>query len=232
MREAIILAGGFGTRLRSLVPDLPKPMAPVAGKPFLEIILARLARKGLRRVILSVGYQAEIIKSHFGSRFAEMDIDYAHEDTPLGTGGALCFAMSRCRAGVVLVLNGDTFLNIDPERAMREWELHHEPLIFGVRSADTSRYGRLEVGKGGHITGFLEKGQRGPGIINAGNYLFPVTLFAGRNLPESFSLEHDFLMREISHRPFRLFPAENPFIDIGVPEDYLMAQTCLKQYAQ
>ena len=102
MREAVILAGGFGTRLRSAVPDLPKAMAPVAGKPFLEILLAHLEKKGIRRVILSVGYLAEIIESQFGDSFASLHISYAYEDEPLGTGGALRFAMRQSREDVVL----------------------------------------------------------------------------------------------------------------------------------
>ena len=230
MREAVILAGGFGTRLKPLVPDVPKAMAPVAGKPFLEILLTHLEKKGIRHVILSVGYLAEIIEAHFGNSFASIHISYAHENEPLGTGGALRFAMRQCREDVTLALNGDTFLDVDLERAMREWRHHRAPIIFGVHSRDTARYGSL-LTDGRRVTGFLEKGRKGPGIINAGSYLFPITLFDGRELPASFSLEQDFLAREISRRPFRLFPADEPFIDIGVPEDYLLAQTYLKQYA-
>ena len=230
MREAVILAGGFGTRLRSAVPDLPKAMAPVAGKPFLEILLAHLEKKGIRHVILSVGYLAEIIESHFGDSFASLHIRYAYEDEPLGTGGALRFAMRQCREDVVLALNGDTFLDVDLEQAGQDWRHHRAPILFGVQSDDTARYGSL-LTDGRRVTGFLEKGRKGPGIINAGSYLFPVTLFDGQNLPASFSLEQDFLAREISRRAFRLFPIDEPFIDIGVPEDYLLAQTYLKRYA-
>ena len=92
--EAIVLAGGLGTRLRSVVPNLPKPMAPVAGRPFLEIVLNRLAQKGFRRVVLSVGYMAEKIVEHFGDRLSGMELVYAFESTPLGTGGAVRFAFS------------------------------------------------------------------------------------------------------------------------------------------
>ena len=130
MREAVILAGGFGTRLRSAVPDLPKAMAPVAGKPFLEILLAHLEKKGIRHVILSVGYLAEIIESHFGDSFASLHISYAYEDEPLGTGGALRFAMRQCREDVVLALNGDTFLDVDLEQAGQDWRHHRAPRTF------------------------------------------------------------------------------------------------------
>lgn len=229
MREAVILAGGFGKRLRSVVPNLPKAMAPVAGKPFLEIMLSLLEKKGIRHVILSVGYLAEIIIKHFGNSFASMRISYAHEYEPLGTGGALRFAMRLCREDVVLTLNGDTFLDVDLEQGMQEWKLHRTPLIFGVQCSDTARYGSLLV-DGRRVTGFLEKGRNGPGIINAGSYLFPPTLFDGQNLPASFSLEQDFLMREISRKAFRLCPVDEPFIDIGVPDDYLFAQNYLKKY--
>ena len=229
MSEAVILAGGLGTRLRSMVPNLPKPMAPVCGRPFLEVLLTRLARQGIEHVILSVGYLADVIISHFGHRFESVDIDYAKEDTPLGTGGGLRLALRQCHEDAVLVLNGDTFLDVDVKHAIHAWNLHHEPIVFGVQCDNTSRYGRLEV-SGDLITGFLEKGAGGPGVINAGSYFFPTSLFDGYNLPPVFSLEQDFLMQEVSRRAFRLFPASPPFIDIGVPEDYLLAQTYLQQY--
>ena len=138
--------------------------------------------------------------------------------------------MRQCREDVVLALNGDTFLDVDLEQAGQDWRRHRAPILFGVQSDDTARYGSL-LTDGRRVTGFLEKGRKGPGIINAGSYLFPVTLFDGQNLPTSFSLEQDFLAREISRRAFRLFPIDEPFIDIGVPEDYLLAQTYLKRYA-
>lgn len=231
MFEAIILAGGHGTRLRSLVSGMPKPMAPVAGKPFLEIVLNHLLGKGIRRTILSVGYLYEVIESYFGDNFHAMKIDYARETVPLGTGGALRFAMQQCRDSVTLVLNGDTFLDFNINSALNEWREHRAPMIIGVQTQDTTRYGRLLV-EGQRITGFLEKGESGPGIINAGSYIFPTDIFSGHDLPEAFSLEQDFLTHEVAKKTFRLVSTNGPFIDIGVPEDYLLAQKYLLHYAQ
>ena len=130
----------------------------------------------------------------------------------------------------MLALNGDTFLDVDLEQAGQDWR--HPPRPHSFRRT-IRRYRTLRQPVDGwpprhRLSG---KGTEGPGIINAGSYLFPVTLFDGQNLPASFSLEQDFLAREISRRAFRLFPIDEPFIDIGVPEDYLLAQTYLKRYA-
>ena len=110
--EAILLAGGFGRRLQAVVPDLPKPMAPVSGRPFLEILLSILADKGVNRVILSLGYRAEQISSYFGARYAGMELDYVVEEAPLGTGGGIRLALSRCSSNPVFIFNGDTFLDL------------------------------------------------------------------------------------------------------------------------
>lgn len=228
--EAIILAGGRGTRLQSLVSNVPKPMASVAGKPFLQILLANLSRKGIRRAILSVGYLSESIEKYFGAGFQGLEIEYVREDSPLGTGGALRLAMGHCREEAVLALNGDTFLDFDMDAVAAGWQKHRSPVIIGVQVQDTARYGRI-VSEDGLITGFVEKGESGSGIINAGTYVFPADLFTGRPLPAIFSLEQDFLVPEIVRRPFRLFASPGPFIDIGIPEDYLLAQTLLRRYA-
>jgi D-glycero-alpha-D-manno-heptose 1-phosphate guanylyltransferase len=120
--EAVILAGGFGTRLQHIVSDVPKPMAPMdeAGTPFLQYVLADLARQGIRRVILSTGYKSEVIEQYFGGSFQEMELVYSREDTPLGTGGAVKQALTLCTAPDVFVLNGDTFFDVDLT-AMRDF---------------------------------------------------------------------------------------------------------------
>lgn len=147
--EAVILAGGFGTRLREVVPDLPKPMVPIANKPFLEILLGDLARKGFKRVVLSLGYKAEVIITHFGKRFAGMDIAYAVEDTPLGTGGAVRMGMSQCLSDHVFIFNGDTFLDLEADAVELLWQKHRHCIIVARKVSDTSRYGRLWLRVGG-----------------------------------------------------------------------------------
>lgn len=222
--EAVVLAGGFGTRLRAVVADVPKPMAPIAGRPFLERLLGSLARRGVTRAVLSLGYMAEMIQAHFGSRFQGVDIVCEIETTPLGTGGALKKALARVQGDAALVVNGDTFLEVDVAALAARWQRDHRPLIIGRAVDDTERYGRLQL-EGSRLTGFAEKGLRGPGVINTGHYLLPPTLFDGFALPETFSFETDFLVPHIGRIGMEVFLTEGHFIDIGVPEDFLRAQT-------
>jgi len=228
MIEAIVLAGGLGTRLREVVPDLPKPMALVAGKPFLEIVLADLARKGVGRVILSIGFMAEKIMSHFGSRYAGMDICYVVENTPLGTGGGVRLAMSECRQDHVFIFNGDTFLDLEIEALERHWQAHRYPIIVGREVPDTSRYGRL-LTDNGRVIGFAEKGIFGPGLINAGCYVFGKGQLDAFPLNTEFSLENDYLAKMVLDVRLEVFITLGHFIDIGVPEDYARAQTELAE---
>jgi len=226
--EAIVLAGGFGTRLREVVPDLPKPMAPVAGRPFLEILLAVLARKGFCRVVLSLGYMADKVTSHFGVQFAGMELVYEVEDTPLGTGGALRQALEHCNADHVFVFNGDTYLDLEVDKIEAHWNVHKSPIIVAREVPDTARYGRLHT-SGGRVIGFLEKGMSGPGLINAGCYVLPVTILNEFTLGQSFSLENDYLANAVGGERIDLFVTSGHFIDIGVPEDYARAQVELAE---
>ena len=222
--EAIILAGGFGTRLREVVPDFPKPMAPVAGRPFLEILLTSMSRQGFRHVVLSLGYMADKVISHFGGHFADIELDYEIELTPLGTGGALRQAMVRCNADHVFVFNGDTYLNLEAQDVEDHWQKHRAPIIVACEVPDTARYGRLDTDRG-RVFGFAEKGVTGPGLINAGCYVLPTDILNDFPLGESFSLEADFLVNIVGKQRFDLFVSNDHFIDIGMPEDYVRAQT-------
>jgi D-glycero-alpha-D-manno-heptose 1-phosphate guanylyltransferase len=228
--DALILAGGFGTRLAAVVPDLPKPMAPVCGKPFLELLLGALRGKGLRRAVLSLGYRAEMIVSHFGPRFGELDLVYEIEDQPLGTGGAIRRGLARCASDAALVVNGDTMLDIELDAVQASWARQQRPLIVGVAVPDTTRYGRLSV-DAGRLTGFTEKGMAGPGLINTGHYVLPRHLLDDPGLPASFSFESDFLVPRLEALNMALFESHGSFIDIGVPEDYSRAQTELARWA-
>lgn len=221
--EAIVLAGGFGTRLRSEVPDLPKAMAPVAGRPFLEILLDGLARQGFSRIVLSLGYMAPAIMSHFGASYRGMALRFVVEEQPLGTGGAIRLAMTEVADDHVFVFNGDTFLDLDCAALEAFWQQHRKPVIVGRPVADVSRYGRLVVSDD-RVVGFAEKGSPGAGLINAGCYVFPTSQFDDRALHAAFSLEQDFLARAVPATDIRVFPCEGQFIDIGVPEDYRRAQ--------
>lgn len=224
MREAIVLAGGFGTRLRHVLPDIPKPMAPICGRPFLEILLGSLARKGFERAVLSLGHMADNISAHFGESFAGMQLVYVVEAQPLGTGGAIRKAMAQCHADHVYVFNGDTFLDVEADDMEQHWQRNHHPIIVGREVGDTVRYGRL-LAANGRVIGFTEKGAAGPGLINAGCYVFNKGQLDAFPLDEPFSLETAYLARAVTLEQFDVFVTQGQFIDIGVPEDYERAQT-------
>lgn len=221
--EAIILAGGFGIRLRQVVPDLPKPMAPVAGRPFLEILLTAIARKGFSRVVLSLGYMAEKVVEYFGDRFADMELVYEIEEMPLGTGGAIRQALGRCIADHVFVFNGDTYLDVEAAEVDACWLAQRAPIIVAREVSDTARYGRLDIANN-RVLGFSEKGLAGPGLINAGCYVLPKGVLDGFPCGAAFSLEADFLAKAVTQQRFDVFVSKGLFIDIGIPKDYERAQ--------
>ncbi len=225
--EAVILAGGLGTRLRGTVPDLPKPLAPIGDRPFLEWLLDYLDGQGFSQVILSVGYQREAIKTALGDRHRRIALRYAEETHPLGTGGAMRLALAQAQENPVFVLNGDTFFALDFEAMLAHHRAHGARLSLALKSVpDTRRFGRVET-RGPHVSDFREKGENGPGFINGGIYLLDPALLDGRALPESFSFEQDFLEPELSSLQPLAFLSDGYFIDIGVPEDYHTAQTVL-----
>jgi len=224
--EAVILAGGLGTRLRAVVQDVPKPMAPIAGRPFLEILLANLSRQGFRRVILSVGYMADSIVDYFGTHFGNLELQYAIEEEPLGTGGALSEALRHCTSDHAFVFNGDTFLDLEVGAMEGIWQQDRLPVIALREVPDTSRYGRVEL-DGRRVVNFGEKTNAGPGRINAGCYVLPVDILADFKSPAPFSFEADFLRYAIRDTEFVGFVSNGLFIDIGIPEDFVRAQTML-----
>jgi D-glycero-alpha-D-manno-heptose 1-phosphate guanylyltransferase len=226
--EAIVLAGGFGTRLRSVVSNVPKPMAPIAGHPFLELLLASLKARGMTRVIMSVGYMHSAITSYFEKHPMGLDLVYEIESQPLGTGGAIKAALNRVKGDNAFVLNGDTFLELDLSQLAAMWSADPAPIVVVRSVPDTARYGRVEIDNG-KIVRFSDESKTGEGLINAGCYLIPTSLLEDAEVPDSFSFERDFL----AHCPplyLRAVVATGHFIDIGVPEDYARAQTELAAY--
>ena len=224
--EAIILAGGLGTRLRSVIPDLPKAMVPVAGRPFLVYLLRHLQENGIRRVVLAVGYRHQAIQEFFGSAFEDLQLEYSVEPEPLGTGGGLQRALPYVEGPFAFAVNGDTFLRLD-YRAMASVLERGEDvdLVVALRPvADTSRYGRAVVASG-RIQGFTASGTPGPGLINAGCYLLSRSIFDRYPMPAKFSWERDFLEERTAEIRPAAFPCDAPFIDIGVPEALEQAQT-------
>ena len=228
--EAIILAGGFGTRLAARLDGVPKPMAPVAGRPFLEILLTQLQRAGCTRVVLSVGHLHRVIQDRFGASFSGMRVDYAIESAPLGTGGAIRLALKEIGEEAALVLNGDTFLQADYAEMMRFHGAEGAAVTVAVvRQPDIARYGGVAV-EGRRIVDFEEKGRSGPGLISAGAYVLATNLAWPPTLEEKFSIERDFFAPEIARLRPAAYIVDGFFLDIGVPEDLDRAQMELARF--
>jgi D-glycero-alpha-D-manno-heptose 1-phosphate guanylyltransferase len=222
--QAIILAGGFGTRLRSAIADVPKPMAPIGEKPFLAYLLDYLKGQGVTRVVLSVHYLREQIQDYFQSDYRGMAISYAVEDEPLGTGGAILHSMKLLdQASPTFVLNGDTFLKLDYQAMYQQHQVTAPLITMALRKvADCSRYGIVQVEKN-IVTEFKDQGNDQPGLINAGVYIIHPALFDVIPLPKQFSFERDFLFPNVDKIHPEAFAVDDYFIDIGIPEDYLRA---------
>jgi D-glycero-alpha-D-manno-heptose 1-phosphate guanylyltransferase len=221
--NAIILAGGLGTRLQSVVTGLPKPLAPVAGKPFLSYLLSYLRRWGVDRFILSVGYKAETIENAFGEAFAGAPIVYAREQEPLGTGGALRYSLTLGRENSVLVCNGDTFFAADPIALAKLHQKRHADVTIALKPlCGSERYGRIELGTDGQVLRFVEKGRLTEGLINGGMYIVRRDLLQAADAPAKFSFEA-YLEANASSLSVYGCAFDSYFIDIGVPEDYARA---------
>lgn len=223
--EAIILAGGLGTRLREAVPDLPKPMAPVAGRPFLAWLLDYLSAQGIRRAVLSVGYRHEAISDYFGAAHGEVELHYCVEASPLGTGGALRESLRHVRGDAAFVLNGDTMAHVDYQAMLARHREQGSAFSMALGAVpDASRYGLVEVA-GERVVSFREKSPGSRGLINLGVYLASADIFSGYTLPERFSFEQDFMHPQLQRLSPLAFITDGYFIDIGVPEDFQRAQT-------
>lgn len=225
--KAIILAGGKGTRLQGVISDIPKPMAPVAGKPFLEFLILQLKSYSIRDIILSVGYKSEKIISFFadGTKW-DVNITYAQETKPLGTGGAIRDAITSLNDQNVLILNGDSYINVDVTRYIN-WHFTKRCLasIVTTKIENTNRYGTVEFDIEERINSFIEKGEsKGTGWINAGMYIFNRSVFEKIISLEYCSLEKEILPNLIGKELYG-YRCLEPFIDIGTPESYNMATT-------
>lgn len=233
MTEAIILAGGFGTRLQTVVSDVPKPMAPVDGKPFLDYIFSYLKHYGITRVVLSTGYLAHKIADRYEGSFGGMQVSCAVEKTPLGTGGGIRLGMRHCITDDILVLNGDSFFDVDLSRYYRQFADSHAGGSLALRKVENAaRYGTIRMGSDNRIAAFKEKdSEEKPGLINGGVYLLNRKLFMA-NTPEieAFSVEKDFFETKLSEIKLCGFEHEGYFIDIGIPEDYRQAQEEFKRF--
>lgn len=224
--KALLLVGGMGTRLRSVIASVPKPLAQVGGTYFLDLLVEQLRNQGFQNLVMCTGYLSEQIESGFGTGSARgVRIEYSREPSPMGTGGAVKLAESLLEGGDdFLVMNGDSFIEVDLQRLIAFHRAHHAIATLAVsRVENSARYGTVHVDQSGRVIGFLEKtGKPEPGIINAGVYVFGRALLD--YIPQGpGSLEKDVFPQLLSRGVFAL---EQPgmFIDIGTPEDYAMAQ--------
>ncbi len=227
---AIVLAGGAGTRLQSVVSDVPKPMAPVCGKPFLHFLLLFLEKQHIKRVILSVGFKADVIKNYFGSRYQNIEIIYCEELTPLGTGGAIRQSLMMSDEDC-FVLNGDTMFEVDLQALNNTHHASGADITLALsHQKNFDRYGTVEFDETQRITAFREKQFCASGWINGGVYVVNKNLFekvsgfAGESLLQKFSFEKTVLEEGVQHLHLQACLHENYFIDIGIPEDYAKAQ--------
>ncbi len=213
--QAIVLAGGLGTRLRSVVQDLPKPMASINGKPFLAFVLEYLKKQRITEIILSVSYKHELIQEYFKDEFHGVKIHYNIEKELLGTGGAIKDALKFVK-NEVYVLNGDTFFDID----LKKLTLSSSKICIALKQMQNfDRYGTVNVDKQGFATSFEEKIFKKQGLINGGIYLLKKNIFDEFNLEEKFSFE-EFLQENYKTLKIQTQIFDDYFIDIGIPEDY------------
>lgn len=218
--DVVILVGGLGTRINHLLKDTPKPMVPVCGKPFLEWILLFLIKNGFRRIIFSTGYLADKISSYFGDGTKwNISISYVEEETPLDTGGATKYCLSKVKSDPFFVLNGDTLTLLDYKGMLDYFLQKNADISLAITKVDKAqRYGVVLFDESGRVNSFKEKFYLPKGgWINAGVYLMKKNIFEGSKLNGKFSLENELLPLVLNKNIFA-FPVEAGFIDIGTPQ--------------
>lgn len=226
--DVIILAGGLGTRLAHIVQDLPKPMAPINGKPFLSILFDQILSFKFQRIILSVGHKSDKIEEYFGSSYSGIELIYSKEESPLGTGGAIKKAISHCNSEYVFILNGDTYFDIDFNSMFKMFSESSADMAIAVKELkDFDRYGTVSF-QNNIITGFAEKKKTSRGYINGGTYLMNLKKINTLEWPDKFSFEKNFLELRYKDLKFMPFISDKYFIDIGIPEDYERACSYFK----
>ncbi len=225
IEKAVILAGGKGTRLASVVSDKPKPMAEITGLPFLHYIILDLKKKGIKSIVMLTGHMSEVISNFFHSEYHGVQIKYEVESEPRGTGG-LIYELSRKWQEPILLINGDTYFDIDIQ-ALYSKSLSTKNIILAVKQIQNSdRYGVLEIVED-KIINFKEKTWIENGYINGGIYILPPGVFDHFEMPYCFSLEKDFFEAFKSELNLIPFYSEGYFIDIGIPADYELAQSSI-----
>ncbi len=227
--EAIILAGGLGTRLRSVVSDVPKCMAPVSGKPFLFFVMEHLLHQGINRFIFSVGYKSEVIIDYVNAQYPKLNTQFSSEAAPLGTGGAIKLACSHATEKNVIIVNGDTLFKVDTRQLSLFHLNQNADCTLALKPMHHfDRYGVVELNTDNTVASFKEKQFYESGLINGGVYALDVSRFLLEDLPQKFSFEKDYLETHVDKRKIMGFIQDEYFIDIGIPEDFERAQNELR----
>ncbi|TBL81753.1 nucleotidyltransferase family protein [Paenibacillus thalictri] len=222
--EAVVLAGGLGTRLRPVVSDLPKPMAPVGGRPFLAYVMDHLISQGIGRIVLATGYKHDVIEGRFGSSYRGIPLHYSVEAEPLGTGGAIKQALEHVRSELALICNGDTLHRFHLAGMLAFHTRTAADMTLCLKPMERfDRYGSVELA-GHRIARFLEKSARSAGLVNCGVYMANSGLIREIGLPDQFSFEREFLEARVGELNLCGFVSEAYFVDMGIPEDYARAQ--------
>ena len=230
VKDAIVLAGGLGTRLRETVPGLPKCMAPVAGQPFLKHVIRYLLSQGIEKFIFALGYKHDAITDFLNDQFPALNYQCAVEEQPLGTGGAIQLALRRASHKNTLVVNGDTIFKADIQKAAAAHDLKNAECTLVLKPMKNfDRYGTVTVDNDGVVKNFKEKQFYQAGDINAGVYVLHVEGFLDKGFPEKFSFEKDYLEKFYPQGNIFGSIQDAYFIDIGIPEDYYRGQDELRQ---
>ncbi len=231
MKECIILAGGLGTRLRTVVADLPKCMAPVAGRPFIDYVIEYFLAQGIEKFILALGYKAEVIIGHIEEHYPTLDVQYSIEIEPLGTGGAIKKACGLLEGKTAVVTNGDTLYKVDIGQASTAFALQPSDCTLLLKPMiNFERYGVVELDENNCITAFKEMQFYETGLINGGVYLLNSELFLKEDFTEKFSFEKDYLETFFPLGKMYGIVQDAYFIDIGIPEDFERAQVEFAEY--
>lgn len=229
MKECIILAGGLGTRLQSVVKDVPKCMAEVAGNPFLKYLFDYAAKQEIEHIILALGYKSDIIIDWLANQSLPFDISYVIEKEPLGTGGAIQYAFSKIKSEKAYIINGDTYFDIDLEKFSNSHISKKADISLALKPmTDFDRYGSVLLDTPNRIIRFNEKKHCQQGLINGGTYLVNKNIFAKLNLPQKYSFEKDILESKINDISIYGYEQDSYFIDIGIPSDFEKANKDFK----
>ena len=219
--EAIILAGGLGTRLRSVVPELPKCMAPVGGQPFIGHVIDHFKNEGIHRFIFALGYKSESFEEFLASKLSPSDFELSTETEPLGTGGAIKKACALVNGKTAIIANGDTLFKIHLNKLIPFHHMCGADCTLALKPMkDFNRYGVVELNKDYSVKSFQEKRQYNEGLINGGLYALHAKKFLAEDLPMKFSFEKDYLEKYYQSRRIFGVIQDEYFIDIGIPEDY------------